>query len=114
MLKKDKLTQKIKIKSKIEENGWKIYQLDNSEWWENEVWEMESTWSPLGKRAFVVFENDPMSYDDKILEPWAVTTSPKRLKHRNGESGDFQISLTSNWQKDLPKLIEYLSTLRNK
>ena len=113
MLVNDRTTQKRTIKSHIENNGWKVFQIDNYEWWENEVWKIESVWTPIGKKAFIIFENDPMDYDDEVLEAWAVIASPIRPTNRSGESSDFQMSLNNKWEKELPKLIDYLSIIRN-
>jgi hypothetical protein len=107
-----KETQKREIQSQIEKNGWKIIDIDEYEWWENEVWEIESIWSPIGAKAFVVFVVDPQILIDKSAV-WAVLASPKRPLNWQGESTDFTLVFNSKWRDNLPEVINYLLELRN-
>lgn len=104
-------TQKKEIKSLIEENGWKIRDIDKYEWWENEVWEIESIWTPIGTKAFIVFVVDPQIITDKSAV-WAVLTSLKRPLGWQGESGDFTLVFNNKWKDNLLEFVKYLSEIR--
>jgi len=106
------LTQKSEIQSTIEKSGWRIVNIDNYEWWENEVWEIESIWSPVGKKAFLVFVVDPQILIDKNAV-WAVLASIKRPTGWQGETTDFTLVFNNKWKDNLPELIEFLSRIRN-
>lgn len=106
------ITQKRTIHTEIEKNGWKIVEVDRYEWWENEVWKVESVWSPIGKQAFIVFLVDPMNHNDKS-DVWAVSASIERPTTRFGKSDDFLLVLNTKWEKELPEFIKYLSEIRN-
>lgn len=49
--------QKQTIREKIIENGWEITELEKAQldWWANEMWRLESVWSPVGETAFITF-----------------------------------------------------------
>lgn len=106
------ITQKREIQSEIERSGWKIVSVDDYEWWENEVWEIESIWSPIGKKAFIVFVVDPQILTDKSAV-WAVLVSSKCPSNWSGESTDFTLVLNNKWKDNLPNLIKFLTKIRN-
>lgn len=106
------LTQKRRIQTEIENNGWKIVEIDDFEWWENEVWEIESKWSPIGAKAFITFVVDPQIIVDKNAV-WAVLASLIRPTHWQDESTDFTLVFNNKWKDNLPALIEFLSKIRN-
>jgi hypothetical protein len=113
MLVREKTTQKETIRKEIEANGWEIFAVTTDDWRENEVWRLESVRTPVGFEAFLIFENDPLSYDEKISEPWAVRIVAARPTANPGKTGDFLLSLKNKWQENLLGLIEYLVKLRN-
>ncbi len=106
------ITQKRTIQAKIEKNGWKIVKIDEYEWWENKVWEINSTWSPIGAKAFITYVVDPQIIVDKNAV-WAVLASLMRPPHWQGESTDFTLVFNNKWNDNLPELIEFLSKIRN-
>lgn len=106
------ITQKREIQAEIEKNGWKIVNVDDYEWWENEVWEIASDWSPVGAKAFITFVVDPQIIVDKNAV-WAVLASLIRPADWQGESTDFTLVFNNKWKDNLPALIEFLSKIRN-
>ena len=62
---------------KINGNGWKIIELEKVEldWWANEMWRLESVWSPIGKTAFVTFLLEPENMD-YVLDIMASEEKP--------------------------------------
>ncbi len=71
-------TQRAELLSQLSENGWRIASIEqNLEWWADEMWLIESTWSPVGSNAYVTFLVDPQ-FDGvrrKGEEVWAVMAS---------------------------------------
>ena len=104
--------QKKVIHQQIIDAGWNIIEVGKVEleWWANEMWRLESTWSPVGKFAYVTFLNDP-----QITEPvvWgALASKEKPLSWQAGEESHF-IFIKNRWQETLPQMIDYLSKIRN-
>ena len=99
--------QRQTIREKLIENGWKITELEKHElvWWANEIWQLESAWSPIGKTVFVTFLLEPegMEYVEEIM------VSKEKPDNR---FGNFILSL-KGWEKELPEFMKYLSKIRN-
>lgn len=106
------LTQKRTIQAEIEKNGWKIIKVDDFEWWENEVWKIESLWSPIGKQVIIVFLVDEMNYKDKS-DVWAVSASTERPIYGKKPEHQYLLTLNNKWEKQLPDFIKHLSEIRN-
>ena len=107
-----KETQKREIKSQIEKNGWRIINIDDYEWWENEVWEIESVWSPIGAKAFVSFVVDPQIMRDKNAVIF-VMASPARPTFWSGDRSSFQVYFNNKWKQNLSEFINFLAKIRN-
>jgi hypothetical protein len=105
-------TQKRKISSQIEKEGWQIINIDDYEWWEHEVWEIESRWSPIGKRAFITFIVDPQILRDKNAVI-SVTVSAKRTTSWSGNEDSFDLYFNNKWEEGLIEFIKFLSKIRN-
>jgi len=94
-------TQRAELLSQLSENGWRIASIEqNLEWWADEMWLIESTWSPVGSNAYVTFLVDPQF--DGV-----------RIDRLNTED-EFTLSLGQGWQKRLPEIIEHLSAIRHR
>ncbi|HSK73427.1 MAG TPA: hypothetical protein VK892_17145 [Pyrinomonadaceae bacterium] len=102
--------QKQTIREKLIENGWKIAELEKVElgWWASEMWLLESTWSPVGKMAFVTFLPEP----ENMEYVWEIMASGKKPDNRFGDQNSFTLSL-KRWEKELPEFMGFLSDLRN-
>lgn len=100
--------QRQTIREKLIENGWQITELEGGEldWWANEMWRIESVWSPIGATAFVTFMLEP-EYAEEV---WEITVSAEKPVNRNG---NFGISL-KGWEKELPEFMKYLTEIRNR
>jgi len=67
-------------------DGWDITEKEqeNLEWWADEVWKLESNWSPSGSIAYLTFLVDPMHEGNrrKGESVWAIGCSKQYPKSR--------------------------------
>ena len=75
-------TQQMQLEEVLAEEGWRIAERESpcSEWWLDEVWILESVWSPAGRRAYVSFIVDPavVGHRRKGEHVWAVAIGTQR------------------------------------
>ena len=112
--------QKAELFEQLSAHGWSFVEVEDwqLDWWADEIWLLESTWSPLGSRAYLTFLVDPMVEDwqhrKKGESVCAVQVSPMKPENRTSPTGSFSISLNQGWQKELPAFLKHLSLLREK
>lgn len=97
------------------QHGWRIAsEEENLEWWADEMWLLESEWSPVGCHAYVTFLVDPQfdGVRKKGEEVWAVMASPAKPIGRINTQNEFTLSLGQGWQEHLPDIIDHLNALR--
>lgn len=99
--------QRQTIREKIIENGWKINEIEKVEldWWADEMWMIESVWSPTGETAFVTFLLEP----ENTEYVWEIMVSKEKPENR---FGNFTLSL-KGWEEELPTFMTFLSEIRN-
>ena len=52
--------QRTELLNQLPEHGWRVASVEeNLEWWADEMWLLESEWSPVGGLAYVTFLVDP-------------------------------------------------------
>jgi hypothetical protein len=111
-MKKQVLTaQKRRVQTEIEKFGWKIINIDEYEWWEHEVWEIESVWTPIGTKSFITFIVDPQILNDKNAVIM-VTVSKNRTANWSGNEGSFELYFNDELENNLTEFIGFLSKLR--
>jgi len=106
--------QRKTIYDSVRREGWSITEIEKFEtdWWASEMWQLESTWSPVGKIAFITFMSDPQDITVKVA--WEARASLHRPESRTRWDFDFcRMSMKNRWQGELPKFIECLAKLRN-
>ncbi len=104
--------QRQTIREKVIENGWKITELEKVEldWWANEMWLLESVWSPIGKTVFITFLLEP----EYAKEVWEIMISKEKPNYRGGNPNSFSLNIKgSKLEKELPEFMKFLSELRN-
>ncbi len=120
-------TQKATIKNQLEKHGWKVVQIeeDTLDWWADEIWILESVWTPVDKHVYLTFLVDPQSgyvknrrkggYFGAIKSytVWAVKASATKPHDWLSSEGEFVLDFGHNWLKELPSFIQDLSSLRN-
>lgn len=108
--------QRIELLNQLPEHGWRAAGVeDGLDWWADEMWLLESVWSPVGSRAYVTFLVDPQ-FDGprkKGEAVWAVMASPAKPMSRQQVEGEFTLTLGQGWKNRLPDLFDHLSSLRS-
>lgn len=111
--------QRAEILNQLPRHGWRIMPIEahELEWWADEMWILESTWSPVESRAYLTFLVDPQIPHSQTRKKgeavWAVMASPVKPGHLQPSDESFTLSLGQGWGKRLPDLFEHLGRLRN-
>jgi hypothetical protein len=91
-------------------HGWRVVERtrEGLDWWADELWTLESIWTPIGLRLYLTFLNDPMDAG----EVWALAaTMTIPMTRGNAESGQL-IRLRNVWGRRLPSWLEQLHSFR--
>jgi hypothetical protein len=111
--------QRTEILNQLPHHGWRILPVADHEleWWADEMWLLESIWSPVGSLAYLTFLVDPQIPHSRTRKTgeavWAVMVSPlKPVAWQSSDEG-FTLSLGQGWEKRLPDFFEHLARLRN-
>ena len=110
-------TQRGELAKQLPENGWQVLVVEDSglEWWADEIWLIESVWSPRGCCLYLTFLVDPMadSQRAKGQSVWAVGTSAERPLGRGSAEGKPLLSLGHGWRSHLAEFFAGLAGLRS-
>jgi hypothetical protein len=110
-------TQRTKLLDALPKHGWRVVSIEEDylEWWADELWVLESVWSPVGSRACVTFLVDPQAPPDRKKGEcvWAAKASLDKPDKWLTAEGEFTLSLGQGWKEELPAFFEHLSVLRN-
>ena len=107
-------TQREELLAQLVEHGWRVArEVQEIEWWADEMWQLESVWSPVGTVAYVTFLVDPQWNSDrnKGEHVWAVLISHDKPIERMVER-EYTLSLGQGWKNRLPGLLHHLSRFR--
>ena len=111
------LTQRAELARRLPEHGWQVLVVEDSslEWWADEIWLIESVWSPGGFRLYLTFLVDPVadSQRAKGQSVWAVGTSTARPMDRGTAEGKPLLSLGHGWRSHLAEFFAGLAGLRS-
>jgi hypothetical protein len=111
------LTQRAELAKQLPDNGWQVLIVDDSglEWWADEIWLIESLWSPAGFRLHLTFLVDPMADLQRAQgqSVWAVGTSIVRPMDRGTAEGKPLLPLGHGWRSQLAEFFAGLAGLRN-
>jgi hypothetical protein len=108
-------TQREELLNQLSEHGWRIKQEESElEWRADEMWQLESVWSPVGTVAYVTFLVDPQSSGDrkKGRDIWAVVASRRKRVKLIREECDYTLSLGQGWRERLPGFFQHLASFR--
>jgi len=111
------LTQRTELLNRLQEHGWRVADVEeNLEWWADEMWLLESVWSPAGSRAYITLLVNPMADLNrrKGEAVWAVAASLAKPTSRLSAEGGFMLSFGQGWEERLPEFFERLSLLRSR
>ena len=111
-------TQRTALLNQLKEYGWRVVgEEDNLEWWADEMWVLESVWSPVGSRAYVTFLVNQMAGHDRAKGE-AVTgvmaSSAKPTYLYDAGEGRFTLDIGQGWKERLPEFFRHLSMLRSR
>ncbi len=107
--------QKTELLNRLSEYGWRLAgNEENLEWWVDEMWLLESVWSPAGCRAYLTFLVDPQFEGNrkKGEAVWAVMASMHRPVSSHKGEHEFLLSLGHGWRNDLPLFFDQMNKLR--
>jgi hypothetical protein len=107
--------QRTELLTLLPEHGWRVAMIeDDLDRWADEMWLLESVWSPVGSRAYVTFLVDPQ-FDGsrkKGEAVWAVMASLfKPVSSLRGEH-EFTFSLGRGWRNNLSYFFTFIGALR--
>lgn len=110
-------TQRTELLNQLPSYGWSVVGIEEEylEWWADEMWSIESAWSPVGCRAYLTFLVDPQSSSSrkKGEAVWAVKASRvKPGKWLPGED-EFVLDIGRGWKEELPDFLHKLSVFRS-
>ncbi len=107
--------QRTELLALLPEHGWRLAMIEEDlEWWADEMWLLESVWSPVGSRAYVTFLVDPQ-FDGsrkKGEAVWAVMASLFKPASSLQDEHEFTFSLGQGWKDNLPYFFAFIGTLR--
>jgi len=124
-LKKTMTTQRDKLLELMPRHGWEVLSVDAelrhstaSDWFVDELWEVESMWSPRGVKLWVTFVVDPLTPNlserkkgQGIYVVKAARQKPTGWAIENDEAG---LYLNSGWEDRLPEFFDQISALRQR
>ena len=101
----------------LETDGWKIKEIltDNLEWWADEIWCIESIWSPKGVHCYITFLVDPQFEINrqKGQGVWALGLSSIFPKSRSDAQGSCTLSIGKCFKNEIEEFLLEAEKLRN-
>ena len=109
--------QQSALRSALSERGWEIVAVESpGDWWCHERWRLRSMWAPREREAFVSFLIEPQSEMSELqsgnARVWAAAASAAPLSRWQDAPAQGMVTFARKWEADVPKLVEYLATLR--
>jgi hypothetical protein len=102
--------------SRLGEHGWRVLARERTDldWWADEIWAVESEWSPHGLTVFLTWLVDPQWDDHRrpTQAVWAVGVCSQRPTSRLEAEGEPLLSIP-HWPRGLPEFLARLSHLRD-
>jgi hypothetical protein len=99
---------------KLSEHGWRVIgrECDDLDWWADEIWTVESEWSPRGFTVFLTWLVDPQWDDHRPpgQAVWAVGTCLRLPADRLAAEGE-PLMLIKHWPRELARFLAGLSGL---
>ncbi|HEV2801842.1 MAG TPA: hypothetical protein VGW12_15305 [Pyrinomonadaceae bacterium] len=116
--------QRTELLNPLPKQGWNVVNVADAdsewpklEWWADEIWILQSFWSPQDCRVYLTFLVDPqwpIQGRQKGEGVWAVKASLKRPRQWMWEEGEVYLTLGQGWQQMLPGFFEDVAALRNR
>ena len=107
--------QRTELLALLPEHGWRVARVEEDlEWWADEMWLLESVWSPVGSRAYITFLVDPQFEGNRKKGEgvWAAMASLFKPASWLAGEDEFTFSLGQGWRDNVPYFFAFLGILR--
>ena len=107
-------TQRNQILAALPETGWGLADRQTPEdWWIDELWRLESVWSPRGRVAYLLFLVDPQWDGPRRFGEgvWAVACSKTLPNDRESAESGAVVQIRPRWERDRESLWPHLRRL---
>jgi hypothetical protein len=119
------ITQRNRIFELLPQYGWEVINVEEhlrgstaQDWFIDELWEVESVWTPKGLKVWITFVVDPMAPSlnerKKGQGVWAVKAGLQKPTSWGTEDDEVTLTLNAGWEKRLPEFFSGLSDLRKR
>jgi hypothetical protein len=103
--------------------GWEVINVEDHlrgwtgpDWFIDELWEVESAWTPKGFKVWITFLVDPQTPNlierKKGQGVWAVKAGLRKPPDSRIGDAEVYLSLNADWEKRAPEFFRRLSDLR--
>ena len=117
------ITQRNKLFESLPRYGWEAINVEDhlrgstgADWFIDELWEVESVWSPKGLKIWITFLVDPQTpylrERKKGQGVWAVKAGFRKPPDSRIGDAEVYLSLNIGWENRLPEFFSRLSDLR--
>jgi hypothetical protein len=117
------ITQRTKLFKSLPRHGWEVINVEDHmrsptgpDWFIDELWEVESVWTPKGLKVWITFLVDPQTPNlierKKGQGVWAVKAGLRKPPDSRIGDAEVYLSLNSDWENRLPGFFDRLSNLR--
>jgi hypothetical protein len=118
------ITQRNKLFELMPRYGWEVINVEDYlrhttglDWFIDELWEIESIWTPKGLKVWITFVVDPMTSNlgerKKGQGVWAVKAGLHKPIGWGAEDDEVELALNTGWEKRMPEFFSHLADLRN-
>jgi hypothetical protein len=117
------ITQRNRIFESLPRYGWDVVNVEDHlrgstgpDWFIDELWEVESVWTPNGLKVWITFLVDPQASTlinrKKGEGVWAVKASLRKPPESRIGDAEVYLPLNAGWENRLPEFFNRLSDLR--
>jgi len=117
------ITQRNKLFDLLSQYGWEVINVEdhlrgatNPDWFIDELWEIESAWTPKGLKVWITFLVDPqtsiLGERKKGQGVWAVKAGLRKPPDSRIGDPEVYLSLNAGWEKRLAEFFSHLADLR--
>jgi hypothetical protein len=111
------ITQKRRVEVELERAGWRVAVRETPTsdlwWWIDELWEIESEWSPRGARAFVTFLVDPQGPIFRRAGEHVMAVAITQHRPQNPGEASPEVYLRPRWERNVKELAAQIEALRS-
>jgi hypothetical protein len=111
-------TQKEELLKMLPSYGWNVFNAESYDlqWWADDIWLLESIWSPTGSLVYLTFLVDPQINNIKHRKKgegvWAIMASKGVPDTWQGSKAYPSLTLGQGWKDRLAVFLKELESLR--